>query len=395
MLDPFVYTEKTRVLAPEGFKNTALSLITIIALIMALLIQPLVGQWSDRTHSRWGKRIPYLTAGTIGLSFALVILITADTLWLLVLGAVLVSGFANTVQAVWQALIPDYVPHRQHGTAAGTKTILELIGVVAGIAVVGYFLSQGNLWGAPLIIIVVFFIILAITIVTIHKVPAASAPLTTKTSNNSFKLLFNSMKEAPTAFKWWMLNRFLFWSSAMAVRTFLLNFLEDVLGLAPTEAQALSSRLLIMLGIGVFLLALPAGYVADRIGRRPILIAAGLMAATGAGLFMVWRDLNLLFIAGGLIAAGAGIYASASWALATDLAPKDQGALYLALANAASVMGSIGGRLGGPLIDGLNNQLGTVDFGYVVNFGIAALFFAVSSLVVLKIPRHSKRAESQ
>ena len=181
----------------------------------------------------------------------------------------------------------------------------------------------------------------------------------------------------------------------MAVRTFLLNFLEDVMGLTPPEAQALSSRLLIMLGIGVFVLALPAGLVADRIGRRPILIAAGLMAATGAGLFMVWRDLNLLFIAGGLIAAGAGIYASASWALATDLAPKDQGALYLALANAASVMGSIGGRLGGPLIDGLNNQLGTVNFGYAVNFGIAALFFAVSSLVVLKIPKHSKRAKSQ
>jgi hypothetical protein len=39
---------------------------------------------------------------------------------------------------------------------------------------------------------------------------------------------------------------------------------------------------------------------------------------------------QLLFIAGGLIAGRAGIFASASWALATDIVPKDEGALYSA-----------------------------------------------------------------
>jgi MFS family permease len=182
-----------------------------------------------------------------------------------------------------------------------------------------------------------------------------------------------------------MLNRFFFWSAAIAIRTFLLNYMEDVLGLSVAEAQSLSSQLFIILGIGVFLLALPAGAVADRFGRRPLLITAGLTASCGATIFIFGRDLPLLFGAGALIAGGAGIFASASWALATDLVPKNQGALYLALANGATVLGSIGGRLGGPLIDGLNRLFGTVTAGYLVVFAIAALFFAASSLVVLKI----------
>jgi MFS family permease len=182
-----------------------------------------------------------------------------------------------------------------------------------------------------------------------------------------------------------MVNRFLFWAAAISIRTFMLNYMEDVLNLSPAETQALSSRIILLLGAGVFILVLPAGAIADRIGRRPLLIVAGLLAAAGAILFILLRDINLLFIAGGLIAGGAGIFASASWALATDIVPKSEGALYLGLANIATVLGSISGRLGGPLIDGVNQLSGTTTLGYLVVFGLAALFFAGSSAVVLKI----------
>jgi MFS family permease len=384
MLDPFIYNEKVRVLAPAGFKNSALGILTIMALLVALLAQPLIGQWSDRTRNRWGRRIPYLTAGAVGLSLSLVLVVISDSLWFLLIAAMLVSACSNTTQVAWQALIPDQVPETQRGLAAGIKTIWELVGVVSGVAVAGFLLAQGNLWGPPVVAVSLFFIILVITTYTLRH--ATSRQMMNETnSQNLPTALIISLKEAPPAFLWWMLNRFLFWSAAIAVRTFLLNYLEDVMGLSVAEAQTLSRDLFILLGVGVFILALPAGAVADRVGRRPILITAGLMAAAGVSVFLIWPDLNALFIAGTLIAGGAGIFASASWSLATDLVPKNEGALYLALANAATVLGSIGGRLGGPLIDGLNQLLGTVAFGYLVVFGIAALFFAGSSIVVVKI----------
>jgi MFS family permease len=177
----------------------------------------------------------------------------------------------------------------------------------------------------------------------------------------------------------------LFWSSAIALRTFLLNYLEDVLSLSLDDAEVFGSQLLLILGGGIVLLAIPAGVLADRIGRRPLLVTAGLLAASGTLLLLFLRDINLLFVAGALIATGAGIFASTSWALATDLAPGSGGALYLGLANSATVIGSISGRLGGPLIDGVNFVSGTATLGYLVVFSIAALFFTMSSVAVLRI----------
>jgi MFS family permease len=267
ILDPFIYNEKVRVLAPPELKNTALGFITIMALIMALVVQPLIGQWSDRTYSRWGKRAPYLTAGVLGVSLSLALVVVADSLWALIIAAMLVSICSNTTQSAWQALIPDQVPELQHGTAAGIKTVLELIGVISGIGLIGITLARGNIWGSPLVGSGLFFVILLITLFTLRKSLATIESASRSGSQNPISVLVTSFKHAPPAFFWWMLNRFLFWSSAIAVRTFLLNYMEDVLGLSVAEAQALTSRLFIMLGVGVFVLALPAGAVADRIGR--------------------------------------------------------------------------------------------------------------------------------
>ncbi len=385
-LDPFIYTEKVRLLAPSALKNTTLGLITILALLLALAVQPLVGQWSDHTRSRWGRRAPYLIFGAGGISLGLAVVVAANSLAALVIGAMLVSLFANTTQAAWQALIPDYIPPAQHGASAGVKTVLELVGVVAGVATVGYFLARGNLAGTPIVTGLLFLVILLVTLALMRHTPAPVELAVAHATLNPAAALWLTLKTAPPAFLWWMLNRFLFWAAAISIRTFLLNFLIDVLRLTPAEAQALSSRILILLGAGVFLLALPAGAIADRVGRRPILVAAGLMAATGATMLVFGRNLHLLYVAGGLIAAAAGIFASASWSLATSLAPGNKGALYLALANAATVLGSIGGRSGGVLIDGLNRAGGTLALGYMVDFGLAALLFLLSSLIAFKIP---------
>ena len=169
ILDPFLYTEKVRLLAPPHLKNSVLGLLTILTLLVALVVQPVVGWLSDRTRSRWGRRIPYLAAGTVGLSLALSLVVLADSLWLLVAAAMLVSASSNTTQGAWQALIPDRVPAAQHGTAAGVKMLLELIGVVAGVAVAGLTLARSNLWGGPLLAMAVFFAILVITVIVLCR----------------------------------------------------------------------------------------------------------------------------------------------------------------------------------------------------------------------------------
>jgi len=274
---------------------------------------------------------------------------------------------------------------------------LELVGVVAGVAIIGVTVARGNLWGASLAAMGIFFAILAITIVGLWQTggvvgqPARSKQNQTGPKQNNSWLkrgvtrLAAIWRTTPPSFPWWMLNRFLFWSAGIAIRTFLLNYMEDVLGMPPAEAQVLSSRIFLVLGGGVFFLAVPAGALADRWGRRPLLMVAGFLAAGGAGFFLFANEIPLLFVGGSLIAVGGGIFASASWSLATNLVPSSEGGQYLALANVATVLGSIGGRMGGPLIDAVNQLAGTVTLGYLIVFGLATLFFALSSLAVLKI----------
>ena len=385
MLDPFFYSEKIRLLAPPGIKNTMLGLLTIVALGVAFFVQPVVGRLSDRAHSRWGRRAPYLVLGTVGVALALWLVVTAASLWLLVVGVMLVSAFSNTAQAAWHALTPDQVPESQHGTAAGFKTVLEMIGGVAGAGLAGLLLSRGQFLGPPLLAIGLFFLVLVVTLSALGSSSIQSAPALEVEPAASPSKLLTRIRQSPPAFGWWSLNRVLFWSSAIAIRTFLLNYLDDVLGLSPGEAQALSSRLLLGLGIGIFLIALPAGMLTDRVGRRPLLITAGLIAAVGGGVLLAGRDLSLLVVGCGLIAVGAGIYASASWALATTLVPQTDGALYLALANSVIIIGSASGRLGGLVIDGVNWFFNTAALGYHVVFAIAMLFFVGSSLAALMI----------
>lgn len=381
ILDPYLYSEKIRLLALPAFKNTLLSVITIAALAVAFFVQPLIGQWSDRTHSRLGRRFPYLLMGVAGMSLALILVVTAQSVWLLLGAALLVAFFSNSLQGPWQALVPDRVPESQHGATAGLKTLLEALGAAGGVALAGFTLSQGLLWAAPLTGIGLYWLLLLLTGLTLHQTPDSHYAVSPSQWINPL----THLKRLPPGFPWWMLNRFLFWSAAIGIRTFLLNYMSDVLGMSPAQAQALASQISLLLGVGVLLLVLPAGLLADRIGRRPLLVLAGLLACTGAAMFVFGRDLPWLFAAGGLIAAGAGIFSSASWSLATNLAPSSEGALYLGLANAATIVGSATGRLGGPLIDGVNYLSGTSTGGYLLVFGLAALLFAGSSLAVLKI----------
>ncbi|MCL4426468.1 MAG: MFS transporter [Firmicutes bacterium] len=106
---------------------------------------PLIGQISDRTHTRWGRRIPYVLAGAIplGLSFILVWLppfsVAAGQSWplfLYFLGIIFVYDTLFTIVFLnWSALFPEMYP----GLAERTEVMawrqgLGIIGMMAGIA---------------------------------------------------------------------------------------------------------------------------------------------------------------------------------------------------------------------------------------------------------------------
>jgi MFS family permease len=125
-------------------KNTALGFTTFAGLIVAVAWQPIVGAWSDRTHSPWGRRAPYFVAGT---------LLVAGCLYAIALAPLWNSRrrraapMSNTVQGPWQALIPDQVPAGQRGAASGLKAAFDILAFVLGRQISGRLVAAGSVLG--------------------------------------------------------------------------------------------------------------------------------------------------------------------------------------------------------------------------------------------------------
>ena len=57
-----------------GLEAGLVGLVLLVALLLDALIDPLVGYWSDKTHSKWGKRHPWMYAAILPMAAAWVML---------------------------------------------------------------------------------------------------------------------------------------------------------------------------------------------------------------------------------------------------------------------------------------------------------------------------------
>lgn len=375
-LGPLILPEKVAQFVPAEVKNTYLGDLAALGLVVAALWQPFVGRLSDRTRSHWGRRKPYLLVGTLGVVGFLALLGAAPSYGALLLSVLLLQAASNTVHGPFQALLPDLVPDRDKGTAAGVKGLLELLGLVLGALVAGKLVFGQNYWPALGALGAVWLLALAWTLwrvrepaSAIRAAPAApiAAVVSTQTRRN---------------FLWWLVNRFLFFVGLIGVNQFARNFVEDVVGLP--DPRGATSALLITLGLLMLLVVYPAGYLSDRLGRQRLLAIAGLLAAVAVLFLTQARSYAALLGWGALLGLGVGIFISVNWALAAEIAPVAQAGLYLGVTNWATTGGGIIARAGGGrLIDGLNAQQSGA--GYTVFFSLCALAFLLSIWPLFRI----------
>jgi MFS family permease len=385
-LEPAVLGHKVLELVPEQ-KNTALGFTTFAGLIVAVLWQPIVGAWSDRTSSPWGRRAPYFIAGTALVVACLYAIALAPTFAVVVAGVLLIQLASNTVQGPWQALIPDQVPPGQRGAASGLKAAFDILAFVLGRQISGRLVAAGSVLGAVSFAAGLFALALFLTLAAARERNTPEAPIPADSGLRALAASFAVDWKAQPAFAWWFANRLLFWGGFIALNTFLLFYLIDVVRMAEAEAQRFVGNMSTVIGLVLLVVTLPSGWLADRVGRKPLVAAAGLIAAAGTGMVLLVRTPALITAAGALIGLGVGVFLSANWALVTDLVPEGEAARYLGIANIATAGGSGLARLiGGTLIDPLNRLLGSPSAGYLALYTLTMIAFLMAALAITRVP---------
>jgi glycoside/pentoside/hexuronide:cation symporter, GPH family len=147
----FFYTDVKRL--PPQWSAIALTLYAIYNAVN----NPLIGYFSDRTHTRWGRRLPYLWFGTLPW------MIIFGLLWLapfngneqpvalllyMVVGIVLYDGIGTAVSTAYYSLLPEMFPsYRERTDVAVRMNIFLTIALLMGVALPP-ILAQRLGWGS-------------------------------------------------------------------------------------------------------------------------------------------------------------------------------------------------------------------------------------------------------
>src|SRR5260370_17171399 len=93
--------------------------------ILALLM-PIVGGWlSDRTASRWGRRRPWMVAGTAVNVVGLGLLAVAGTPTFFFIAFLLVQASNNVAEGAYAGVIPDVIPSERRWQASSLLPFIE------------------------------------------------------------------------------------------------------------------------------------------------------------------------------------------------------------------------------------------------------------------------------
>ena len=103
----------SRIFETLGASKDALPILWLAAPVTGLLVQPIVGYYSDRTWNKLGRRRPFFLAGAILATIALIIMPNSPTLWIAAGTLWLMDGSINISMEPFRAFVGDKLSDEQ------------------------------------------------------------------------------------------------------------------------------------------------------------------------------------------------------------------------------------------------------------------------------------------
>lgn len=129
----------SRILQIFGADVHSLSWFWIVAPLTGLIVQPIIGHYSDRTWTRFGRRKPYFLIGSVLAAFGLVFMPQSATLtafmpalWVGAGMLMIMDASFNIAMEPFRALVADLLPSDQRTLGFSVQTIMIGLGAVIG-----------------------------------------------------------------------------------------------------------------------------------------------------------------------------------------------------------------------------------------------------------------------
>ncbi|WP_334058586.1 MFS transporter [Polaribacter sp. P097] len=408
----------SRILQIFGADVHELSWFWIIAPLMGLIVQPIIGHYSDKTWSKFGRRKPYFLVGAILASIGLILMPQADlfiaflpALWVGAGMLMIMDASFNIAMEPFRALVGDNLRTDQRTLGFSVQTALIGFGAVAGswlpYALTNWFgvsneTSSGvvpqNLIWSFVIGAVILMISILITIFTTKEYSPeelanfddnASTNIEIEEESSSLMDIFEDFKKMPTTMRQLSWVQFFSWFGLFGMWVFATPAIaQHIYGLPYTDSSSKTYQnagdwVGILFGIynlvsAFYAFALP--FIAKKIGRKRTHSLSLIIG--GLGLLSIYFMPNENWLIISMIGVGiawASILAMPYAILAGSISAKKMG-VYMGIFNFFIVIPQIiNALIGGPLVKyAYNNQA-------IYALLISGISFLLAAALVYKV----------
>ena len=125
----------SRIFETLGASKDELPILWLAAPVTGLLVQPIIGYYSDRTwHKRWGRRRPFFAIGAILATIALFLMPNSTALWMAVIMLWLMDASINISMEPFRAFVGDMLPNEQRTRGFAMQSFFIGLGAVIASA---------------------------------------------------------------------------------------------------------------------------------------------------------------------------------------------------------------------------------------------------------------------
>ncbi|WP_432506428.1 MFS transporter [Kineococcus arenarius] len=359
-------------------KAANLAVVTATSSVFTLFAQPIVGAFSDRTRSRFGRRSPWLVLGGIAGGLLTICVQFAPSLFWITAVWVLAQVALNALQGPLSAVIADRVEDTHRATASAFVGVGTAVGATAGVVLAGQLLNRLGL-GYTLfgVLVAVFAVLFAVLNRDTASTGLRPAPFAWGAFAKSFWI---SPRRHPD-YAWAFAGRFAMILGYQAVSAYQFYILTDYIGLDAGRAGTVAGLLSLCAMVTTVVGTLVFGRISDRLNRRKVFVfLATIVMGLGVVIPLISPTVVGMVLYSLVLGIGYGAYIAVDLALMIDVLPsggdaaKDLGVLNVATNVPQALTPPIAALL-----------LLTFDGDYAAIFVWSALAVVVSSLFVLPI----------